>query len=310
MTIDEQMLRSAVAAVVTAREGHGSIPTPPSRVGVRLIWCATHPGCTKEFAAYYTQATQFLHLARWTRLVRSFPDWTRYSTGRATDIRTPLCVLAEHVRDHGPVPTVAVTARPQEEGRLPQWAAARGEIRPGELPGTLVHAVLEPSGPPRATFQEALLDCQDLARETGAVRMRPQSGLLSQEDAASVLSAIGHPLAEEAARSAAQFPRNARLDYATDVCKAILHAAELAARARDRQAKRLDDLFRHRRKLCADALMVACALRSATCSEASVLWDLFTKRSGKTRSLTRALREVFDRTAAVGLVLENMARTT
>jgi hypothetical protein len=125
-----------------------------------------------------------------------------------------------------------------------------------------------------------------------------------------VLSAIGHPLAEEAAGSAAQFPQNARLDYATDVCKAILHAAELAARARGKQAKRLDDLFRHRRKLCAEALMVACALRSATCSEASVLWDLFTERLRKTRSLTRTLREVFDRTAAVGFVLENMARTT
>jgi hypothetical protein len=310
MTIGEQVLRSAVAAVVTDREGHGSVPTPPSRVGVRLIWCAIHPRCSEEFTAYYTQATQFLHLARWTRLVRSFPDWTRYSTGQATDRRTPLRVLAEHVRDHGPVPTVTVTARPQEEGRLPQWTAACGQIRPGELPGTLVHVVLQPSGPPRTTFQEALMDCQDLARETGAVRMRPQSGLLSQEDAASVLSAIGHPLAEEAAGSAAQFPLEARLGYATDVCKAILQAAELAARARGKQAKHLDDLFRHRRKLCAEALMVACALRSATCSEASVLWDLFTERLRKTRSLTRTLREVFDRTAAVGFVLENMARTT
>jgi hypothetical protein len=309
MTIGEQVLRSAVAAVVTDREGHGSVPTPPSRVGVRLIWCAIHPRCSEEFTAYYTQATQFLHLARWTRLVRSFPDWTRYSTGQATDRRTPLRVLAEHVRDHGPVPTVTVTARPQEEGRLPQWTAACGQIRPGELPGTLVHVVLQPSGPPRTTFQEALMDCQDLARETGAVRMRPNQASSRRKTPPASSPPSDTPWQKRPPECRAVSPggtpglRHGRLQGHP--------AGRRTGRQGPRQAGKAPG-----RPVPAQAQAVRRGPHGRLRPEIGHLLGGLGpvgpvhRAPQETRSLTRTLREVFDRTAAVGFVLENMARTT
>ena len=311
MSIAEQTLRSAVEAVVLVpgEHGgeHGTVPTRPPRVGFRFLWCAAHPRCPEEFTATWDQVAQFLYLARWLGLVRSIPDWTRYATGaqRPGQGRMPLEVLAGHVREHGPIPTAVVTALPAGENSLPLWAAASGEIRAGRAPEPAVHAVLAQIADPRATYQEALLDRQSHALRTGAVPVKPCTGPMSQRDAAEVLSAIGHPLAQEAAERAARFHRDTRVDYATDACKAVFLATEQALRLKGPPAKRLDNEFHHRRARCADALKLAIALRCSTCSEALTLWSLFTEQLDKTASVTRALRKVCNVATAVALVLES-----
>lgn len=110
-------------------------------------------------------------------------------------IMLPSEMLAEYIRQRGPIKMVRVSSAPAV-GKHYYWGAAVYEIRVGKI-GHPVSVAIRGARTDRRSKDLAEADARKLAKELGAVRLQT-IGRLSEYDCLDALCSLRHPSAEEA----------------------------------------------------------------------------------------------------------------
>jgi len=114
------------------------------------------------------------------------------TTTAATTTITAKQVLADYIRQNGPIPTVRVSSA-QAKGRAKRycyWGIVRYEIALAK-DGTPKHVALERAASERRSRRLAELDAERLAKEEGSIVVWFASGKLSDVQCEYVLSVLG-----------------------------------------------------------------------------------------------------------------------